>query len=55
MVCGIFGLSCYIRSFVLLFQSYLLDSLAGPVTIADQSAKESMSSIILENFPSHAV
>ena len=35
--------------------SHLLDSLAGPVTIADQSAEESMVSIILEKFPSHAM
>jgi inositol-phosphate phosphatase/L-galactose 1-phosphate phosphatase/histidinol-phosphatase len=27
----------------------------GPVTIADQSAEEAMVSIILDNFPSHAV
>ncbi|XP_058091977.1 bifunctional phosphatase IMPL2, chloroplastic isoform X3 [Magnolia sinica] len=27
----------------------------GPVTIADRAAEESMSSIILENFPSHAI
>ncbi|KAL6011400.1 hypothetical protein ACLOJK_001848 [Asimina triloba] len=29
--------------------------LAGPVTIADRTAEEAMTSIILENFPSHAV
>lgn len=27
----------------------------GPVTIADRDAEESMVSVILENFPSHAM
>lgn len=33
----------------------LINFVTGPVTIADKAAEEAMISIILENFPSHAM
>lgn len=33
----------------------LFSASTGPVTVADQAAEESMVSVILENFPSHAM
>lgn len=47
-----FAYSNFIKRQILLT---LYSSTAGPVTIADQAAEESMVSIILENFPSHAM
>lgn len=40
--------------FSIFYQMFYL-VFAGPVTIADQTAEESMVSIILEKFPSHAM
>lgn len=46
---------CKIFFKVLMFRFLMLKSVTGPVTIADQAAEESMVSIIMENFPSHAM